>query len=418
MAGERFLIEGGRRLQGRVRVSGSKNAADYAIAASLLTGDECVLENLPRIEDVRFMGCIVEGLGGKVESLSPSSIRVSGAGVKEYDAPSDLVVNLRASFLVMGPLLARLGRAACCPPGGDVIGIRPLDVHLAGFRALGARVYRRGDQYAAEAERLRGGRVVLDYPSVMGTLNVMLAATLAEGTTAIINAAAEPEVVSIAEMLNKMGAQVRGAGSHTIEVEGVRELHGAVHRIMPDRLEAGTLALAAAITRGEVDIEGAVPEHLEALLWKLQEAGVRVDRGEGTFRVSADGPFKAVGAQALPYPGLATDLQPQLAAFLTQARGVSVVHERVFDNRMLYVGELRKMGADIVAAGPTAIISGPTALYGTPVRCLDVRAGAALVLAALAAEGRTEISETSHLDRGYEALDEKLRLLGAAIERG
>src|SRR3990170_3060089 len=190
LAGERFLIEGGRRLQGRVRVSGSKNAADYAIAACLLTSDECVLENLPRIEDVRFMGCIVERLGGSVEYLSPSSLRISGAGVEEYDAPADLVVHLRASFLVMGPLLARLGRAACCPPGGDVIGIRPLDVHLAGFRALGARVYRRGDQYAAEAERLRGGRVVLDYPSVMGTLNVMLAATLAEGTTAIINAAA------------------------------------------------------------------------------------------------------------------------------------------------------------------------------------------------------------------------------------
>jgi len=281
LAGERFLIEGGRRLQGRVRVSGSKNGADYAIAASLLTSDDCVLENLPRIEDVRFMGCIVERLGGSVEYLSPSSLRISGAGVEEYDAPADLVVHLRASFLVMGPLLARLGRAACCPPGGDVIGIRPLDVHLAGFRALGASVHRRGDQYYAEAEHLRGARVVLDYPSVMGTLNVMLAATLADGVTSIVNAAAEPEVVSIAQMLNSMGAQVRGAGTHTIEVEGVRRLHGTVHRIIPDRLEAGTLALAAAVTRGQVDVDEAVPEHLEALLWKLQEAGVRVERGEG-----------------------------------------------------------------------------------------------------------------------------------------
>src|SRR3990170_4664386 len=305
MTAERYVIEGGRPLRGQVRVSGNKNAADHAMAAALLTADDCILENVPDIEDVSYMGAILRQLGAEVEQLSSSRLRISAAKVSSFEAPSQLVVNLRASFLVMGPLLARLGRAACCPPGGDVIGIRPLDVHLAGFRALGARVQRRGDQYLAEAEQLRGGRVVLDYPSVMGTLNVMLAATLAEGITTIINGAAEPEVVSIAEMLNNMGARVQGAGTHTIAIEGVRRLHGTVHRIIPDRLETGTLALAAAITRGEVDIDEAVPEHLEALLWKLQEAGVRVERGEGALRVSADGPFNAVGAQALPYPGLA-----------------------------------------------------------------------------------------------------------------
>ncbi|MCH7717832.1 MAG: UDP-N-acetylglucosamine 1-carboxyvinyltransferase [Chloroflexi bacterium] len=417
MAGERFVIEGGRPLRGRVRVSGNKNAADYAMAAALLTADDCILDNVPDIEDVSYMGAILRQLGAEVEHLSDSRVRINAAKVHSFEAPSDLVVNLRASFLVMGALLTRFGRAGCCPPGGDVIGVRPLDVHLAGFRALGAEVYRRGDQLVAEAERLRGARVVLDYPSVMGTVNVMLAATLAEGVTTIINAAAEPEVVSLAGMLNDMGALVKGAGSHTIEVEGVRELGGATHRIVPDRLEAGTFALAVAVTRGEAEIMEAQPEHLEALSWKLQEAGVRIRPVEGGMVVTGVDAYRSVTAQAVPYPGLATDLHPPLAAFLTQAKGVSVIHERVYDNRMLYISELRKMGADVVTAGQTAIVSGPTHLYGTPVRCMDVRAGAALVIAALAAEGKTEISDIYHLDRGYEALDEKLRSLGASIQR-
>ena len=413
----RFIIEGGRPLRGRVRVSGNKNAADYAMAAALLTADDCILDNVPDIEDVTYMGSILRQLGAEVEHPSPSRVRINASRIRSYEAPSDLVVNLRASFLVMGALLTRFGRAACCPPGGDVIGLRPLDVHLAGFRALGAEVYRRGDQFVAEADRLRGARVLLDYPSVMGTLNVMLAATLAEGVTTIINAAAEPEVASLAEMLSSMGAKVRGAGGHTIEVEGVGELHGTTQRILPDRLEAGTFALAVAATRGEAEIVEAQPEHLDALSWKLQEAGVRIRPVEGGIVVTGVDAYRAVAAQALPYPGLATDLHPPLAAFLTQAKGVSVIHERVYDNRLLYISELRKMGADVVTAGQTAIVSGPTQLHGTPVRCMDVRAGASLVVAALAAEGTTEISDIYHLDRGYEALDEKLRSLGAAIQR-
>jgi UDP-N-acetylglucosamine 1-carboxyvinyltransferase len=417
MPGERYIIEGGRRLEGVVRVSGSKNAADYAIVAALLTPDECVVENVPDIEDIQYMASILERLGAEVERPRPSMIRIRASDIRSYDAPSELVVNLRASFLVMGALLARFGRAACCPPGGDVIGIRPLEVHLAGFRALGADVHRRGDQFVAESERLQGARVVLDYPSVMGTLNVMLAATLAEGTTTIVNAATEPEIVSLAEMLNKMGTRIQGAGQHTIQVEGVKELHGARHRIIPDRQEAGTLALAAAITQGEVELEEGAPEHLEALIAKMEQAGASVERLDGAIRVTGAKAYRSVGAQAVPYPGLATDIHPQLAAFLTQASGVSVINERVYDNRLLYVGELRKMGADVVTAGQTAIISGPTVLQGTPVRALDLRAGAAVAVAALAAEGRTEISDIYHLDRGYEALDQKLRSLGAAIER-
>ena len=291
---DRLIIEGGRPLRGQVRVSGNKNAADYAMAAALLSGDDCILENVPDIEDVSYMGALLRQLGAEVEQLSSSRLRINAAEIKSFEAPSDLVVNLRASFLVMGALLTRFGRAACCPPGGDVIGLRPLDVHLAGFRALGAEVYRRGDQFVAEAERLQGARVVLDYPSVMGTLNVILAATLAEGTTIIINAAAEPEVVSVAEMLNRMGAKVRGAGGHTIEIEGVRELRGTTQHILPDRVEAGTFALAVAATRGEAEILEALPQHLEALIWKLQEAGVRCRPMEGGIAVTGMDSYRAV----------------------------------------------------------------------------------------------------------------------------
>jgi UDP-N-acetylglucosamine 1-carboxyvinyltransferase len=415
--GPRFVIEGGRPLRGQVRVSGNKNAADYAMAAALLTAEDIVLDNVPDIEDITFMSALLRQLGAEVEQLAPSRLRINAAKIHSFDAPSELVVNLRASFLVMGALLTRFGRAASCPPGGDVIGLRPLDVHLSGFRALGAEVYRHGDQFVAEAERLHGARIVLDYPSVMGTLNIVLAATLADGVTTLINAAAEPEVVGLCDMLNRMGAKVRGAGGNTIEIEGVRELRGAEARILPDRAEAGTYALAVAATRGEAEILDAVPEHLDALLWKLQEAGVRIRPVEGGLVVTGMDHYRAVAAQAVPYPGLATDLHPPLAAFLTQAKGVSVIHERVYDNRLLYIGELRKMGADVVTAGQTAIVSGPTHLYGTHVRCIDVRAGAALVVAALCAEGTTQISDIYHLDRGYEALDEKLRALGANMER-
>jgi UDP-N-acetylglucosamine 1-carboxyvinyltransferase len=372
---------------------------------------------VPDIGDVRQMEEILEHLGGTVMH-DGSLIRINCAGVGTAEVPPSLAVKLRASFLTMGPLLARFGEASCPPPGGDAIGIRPLDVHLTGFRLLGANVEQSADMFRARTERLRGGRVVLDYPSVMGTLNVLLAATLADGDTTIINAACEPEIADLAEMLVAMGANVFGAGTHAIRVRGVPELHGADHRILPDRLEAGTFALAAAITRGEVEIEEAIPEHIDALIWKMREAGAEVEATDAGMRVRGAPSYRAVNAQALPYPGLATDLQPQLATFLTQAEGASTIYERVYDNRLLYVQELRKLGANIVAAtGQTAIIAGPTPLRAAPVQALDVRAGSACVLAALVAEGTTEISEVQHLDRAHERLDEKLRGLGAVIAR-
>jgi len=415
---EKYRITGGRRLAGRVRISGSKNGADYAMAAALLTADDVVLRNVPDIGDVRQMEEILAHLGARVERPAPGTLRINCAGVSSYDVPVRLAAQLRASFLVMGPLIARFGRASCPPPGGDAIGIRPLDVHLAGFRMLGASVTQKGDVFdAAEDGTLRGGRVMLDYPSVMGTLNVMLAATLAGGTTTIVNAASEPEIASLAAMLNAMGASISGAGTPFVRIEGVRALGGTEHRVIPDRLEAGTFALAAAITCGEVELEEAVPEHLDALIWKMREAGVEVEPTDAGLRVRGPGAYRAVNAQALPYPGLATDLQPQLATFLTQADGASTIHERVYDNRLLYIAELRKMGANVVATGQTAIITGPTKLRAAPVAALDVRAGSACVLAALVAEGTTEISDVYHLDRAHEDLHGKLRALGAEIER-
>jgi UDP-N-acetylglucosamine 1-carboxyvinyltransferase len=413
-----YRITGGSRLSGRIRVGGSKNGADYAMAAALLTADDVLLHNVPQIGDVRQMEDILEHLGAKITHPSPGSLLLNCADITRHDVPAEMAARLRASFLVMGPLLARLGRASCPPPGGDAIGIRPLDVHLAGFRMLGAVVKQHGDTFEVYADgALRGGRVVLDYPSVMGTLNVMLAATLSDGVTTIINAASEPEISSLATMLNAMGAKIAGGGSQIVRIEGVRDLHGAEHTVIADRLEAGTFALAAAITDGDIEIEEAVPEHLDALIAKMRETGVEIEATGGGMHVRGGGNYQAVTAQALPYPGLATDLQPQLAAFLTQANGTSTVHERVYDNRLLYIAELRKMGANVVAAGPTAIISGPTKLRAAPVSALDVRAGSACVLAALAAEGTSMISSVRHIERAHEDLHGKLRALGADIER-
>jgi UDP-N-acetylglucosamine 1-carboxyvinyltransferase len=417
----KLAIQGGRALRGSVRTSGSKHGADYALAACLMTGEECVLENVPEIDDVRLMAGILTALGATVKNEGAGVWRVQADPIERFDAPNDLVVNQRASFLVMGPLLGRFGRAACCSPGGDVLGTRPLDVHIAGFEALGARVSRAGERYLAalkDTQRLKGARLFLDYPSVTGTMNLIFAAALAEGKTTIVNAASEPEIASVVEMLNKMGARIEGGGTNIVEVEGVPELHGVRHRVIPDRLEAGFFALAGAATRGDVVVEDCAPQHLDGLLYKMREAGVEVEAGESSLRVrGADRAFRSIQAQAVPYPGLASDLQPTLAAFLTQCQGVSVIQERVYENRLLYTGELRKMGADVIMAGQTAIITGPTLLYGTLVRALDVRAGGSLVLAALAAEGRTEISDIYHIDRAYDDLAGKLRRLGASVER-
>ena len=413
---EQLLIRGGRPLRGSVAVSGSKNAALYTLAAALLTADPVTIHNAPEIADIGEMSELLRALGASVD-VSGSDVHVHADQLTQTLAPAEHVVALRASFLVMGPLLGRLGEAGCPPPGGDVIGTRPLDVHLAGFRALGAEVAREGPAWVARASRLSGARLFLDYPSVLGTVNLILAAVLAEGTTSIVNAAAEPEVQMVAEMLNAMGARVSGHGTNTVTIEGVERLHGVEFTVIPDRIEAGTFLLAGATTGGDVEVEGAVPEHLDSLIFKLREAGVEVTPGDGSVRACCRGPLQPVQLQAVPYPGYATDLQAPMAAMLTQAHGVSIVHERVFENRLLYVGELRAMGAHLTTGGQSVMIEGPTPLVGTNVRALDVRAGAAVVLAGLAADGETQIRDIVHLDRGYAHLEERLRSLGADVER-
>ncbi len=417
-AGQTLVIEGGHPLRGSVSVSGSKNATMGAMAAALLVAEDCVLENVPDIGDVTQMAAVLRSLGAVVERPAPHTLRINAANLHSSSPATQLVGSLRGSFLVMGALLGRLGRSACAPPGGDVIGQRPIDVHLSGFAALGADVSREGDKFVAQTQGLTGASIFADYPSVLGTQNLMLAAATAKGHTTIVNAASEPEVQSLAAMLRDMGARISGAGTHTVEIEGVEELEGTRYRIIPDRLEAGTYAIAIAITRGKGKVHGVCLDHLFSLISKLRQAGVSVDAEGDRLCVQVDGELKALTIQALPYPALATDLQAPMSVLLTQAKGVSYVHERVFDNRLLYVSELRKMGAEVVTTGTTtAIISGPTPLMGANVRALDVRAGAALILAGLAARGRTEITDTYHVDRGYEGIDEKLRGLGAVIER-
>lgn len=416
----RYIVAGRTALRGHVRVSGAKNEVLAAMCAALLADEDVILENVPDISDVDTLGELLSSLGAEVERLPGGVLRLNGGGVRVLDAPTELITENRASFQVMGPLLARHGYASSAPPGGDVIGQRPIDVHLTGFEAMGASVTREGERFVLRrvcGDRLHGARIFMDYPSVSGTQNVMMAAVIAEGHTTILNAATEPEVQELARLLNAMGGQISGIGTQIVEIDGVDRLHGARVRIMPDRIEAGTWAIAAVMTGGDVVIEDAPVDVMDAVLTKLRNAGANLSADGSMLRASAGASARAISFQALPYPGLPTDLHAPLAALLTQAVGVSIIHERVFDNRMLYVGELRKMGAEIVSTGSSAIISGPTPLNGAHVRALDVRAGAAVLLAALVANGHTVIDDIQHLDRGYERLDEKLRQLGVELER-
>ena len=400
-------------------MSGAKNAVLPAMAAALLTRDEVVFTNVPDIADVGVMADILRELGAHVSFESPHCMVIRSDGLENGQVPGRLAGRLRASFVLMGALLGRLGSASSTEPGGDALGQRPVALHVQGFQALGATIKREGDQYRAAADQLHGATVVLDYPSVTGTENIMFAAVLAKGHTTIVNAATEPEIRFLGDFLNDMGAQVSNHGTHTIEIDGVAELHGAGATIIPDRLEAGTFAMAAAITNGDVTITNAHPRHLDALWFKMRDMGVQIDEGEAGIRVRRLTPeLRCVDVQAVPYPGLATDLQSQVAVLLSVAHGACLVHERVFNERFQYVEQLKKLGPDIVMANATtAFIRGPAHLHGAEVRAVDIRAGAALVLAGLAAPGETVITDIYHLDRGYERLDEKLRGLGARIER-
>ncbi|MBM2810533.1 MAG: murA1 [Chloroflexi bacterium] len=415
--GTRLVIRGGRPLRGTVRVGGAKNAALPIMAAALLTEETCVIHNLPAIEDISTMADLLRSLGADVSFPDRHSAVVNAGHLKSTRAPAEFVAKMRASFLVMGPLLARLGSAEAGHPGGCEIGIRPVNVDVEGFSAMGAKVVRDDEIYRVECGRLQGERIYLDYPSHTGTENLLMASCLAKGETVIRHASMEPEVVDLAQFLSSLGAQIEGAGTSTVIVRGVSRLSGTEHTVMPDRLTAGTFAAAGLITLGDVTVEEVIPDHLDPVIYKLDKMGAIVETGDRCLRCAWRGPLRSVDLQAIHYPGFPTDLQAVFGALLTQAEGTSTIHERVFENRLSYAEQLNSMGADIEVSGQTANIHGPTPLHGAEVSALDIRSGAAMVLAALAASGETVIRDPQHVDRGYEDLVDVLSSLGADITR-
>ena len=414
---EKLIISGGKRLQGTVKIDGAKNSALSIMAATLLTKDVCILRNVPRLTDVDIMAKVIRKLGVRVEWKEDNSLYIDSDNFNNYEAPYELVKMMRGSILVMGPLLARLKRAKISLPGGCAIGARPVDYHLKGFEALGAQVEVEKGYIEAKVNKLKGDDIYLDFPSLGATENIMMAACLAEGLTAIENAAKDPEVVELGHFLNKMGAKVEGLGTDLIKIEGVKKLHGVDYTIIPDRIEAGTYMIAAAITGGNVLIESADPLLLKPLIVKLEETGVQIELEKNLIKVTGPSRVKAVDIKTLPFPGFPTDMQPQFMALSCVAKGTSVITETVFEKRFVHIGDLKRMGADIKVEGHSAIIEGVKKLSAAPVMASDLRGGAALVLAGLVAEGTTELSRIYHLDRGYVNLEEKLTSLGADIKR-
>ena len=414
-----LIIEGKHRLEGAVCIEGAKNAALPIMAATLLTADECLLENVPYIEDIRNMVRLLQHLGVAVRFEGRNTLRIKATRISKASVPSDLARRMRASFLAVGPLLSRFGQAEAPHPGGCAIGTRPVSVDLRGFQTMGGEITHQEASYIIRAPRLRGETLILDYPSHTGTENLLMAACLAEGTTIIGNASVEPEVVDLAGFLSAMGARIYGAGSNTIRVEGVRRLHGAAYRIMPDRMEAGTFALAALITNGKVTLEGVVARWLGALTNKMREAGALIAITADIYEVQAPSQLGATNIQTFPYPGFPTDLQAPFSTVMTQANGNSSIYETMYDGRMGYVAELARMGAriDVSGSGRMAMVHGPTPLKGADVCALDIRSGAAVILAGLAAEGITRIGNVGYIDRGYQEIEQKLRALGAIISR-
>ena len=413
-----LLIKGGTPLHGEVTVGGAKNAVLPIMAATLLTAEPCVIRRVPNLSDVTFMGQILTSLGAHVKfedgTLTVSAAKLTGLG--DYD----LIRKMRGSICILGPLLARLHKAKVSLPGGCVIGSRPVDLHLKGLNALGAKITIDGGYIIARAPKLLGTDLFLGGragPTVLGTANIMMAATLAEGVTIIESAACEPEVMDLANFLNAMGAKITGVGSPTITITGVNELHGAEHEVIPDRIEAATFAIAAAATGGEVTIHGARADLMHAVLDKLREAGVKIERQGPAFTVKRGRSLKPVDVTTLPYAGFPTDCQAQIMALMTLTPGISIVTERIFESRFMHVSELARLGADIAIEGPSAIVKGGKPLSGAPIMASDLRASAALVIAGLTAKGQTLVKRIYHLDRGYENIDEKLRRLGARIER-
>jgi len=414
----KIIVRGGRRLTGTVKVSGAKNSVLPILAASLLASEgESTIYDVPPLDDVLTIQKVLDSLGAKL-AYQNETMRIHASQLTAVEAPYDLVRKMRASFLVMGPLLARLGCAKISLPGGCAIGTRPIDQHLKGFEAMGAEVtLGQGYIEARTAGKLRGAKIYLDVASVGATENIMMAAALAEGTTTIENAAMEPEIVDLANYLNAMGAKVRGAGTGLIRIEGVESLHGASHTVIPDRVEAGTYIIAAAITGGDVYVEGAIANHLAPVISKLEEMGVEISEGENGLHVRSNGTLRAVDVKTLPYPGFPTDMQSQMMALLMVSEGTSVVTETVFENRFMHVEEFQKLQGQIKVEGRSAIITGNVPLAGAKVCATDLRAGAALICAALRADGETEVTGIHHVDRGYVNLTSKLASLGADICR-
>lgn len=417
---DKFKIQGGRKLEGAVQISGAKNAALPAMAAALLTGDVVHLDNIPRVRDIVTMGKLLAHMQARVEAheVPPSEVTIQAERVSHAEAPYELVKTMRASVLTLGPLVARFGYARVSLPGGCAIGARPIDLHIQALEKMGARMKFEHGYVEARAERLHGAEIHFDKITVTGTENLLMAATLAEGETALSNAAREPEVEDLAELLVRMGAKIEGAGTSTIRVRGVSRLQGATHRIIPDRIEAGTFLVAGAITGGEILLRGCAPRHLAAVIEKLVSCGVEIRaEGENGLRVRAPALLRAADVATEEYPGFPTDMQAQYMALATQAAGTSNITETIFENRFLHASEMTRMGANIAVDGRQAVVRGPTPLSGTTIIASDLRASASLVLAGLVAQNTTCIDRVYHIDRGYERIEEKLRALGARIER-
>lgn len=414
----RILVNNNGPLQGEVEISGAKNAVLPLLAATLLTKETCTIERVPDLADVSVMKELLTKFGGKVDDTEPGVLKVTVENIATAEADKDLVQEMRASVFTMGPMLARNGRVIMPTPGGCTIGKRPIDLHLKGLKALGATVIEEEEQVIIEVgpQGLVGDAIYLDFPSVGATENILMAATLAKGTTIIENAAKEPEIIDLANLLNKMGAKIKSAGTDMIRIEGVESLGGAMHGVIPDRIETGTFMLAAAITRGKVHVKNGIPGHVRPIISKLKECGVEVEiTDEGIYVDASKGELIATDIKTLPYPGFPTDIQSPFMAFLTTVEGKSVVRETVFENRFMHVVELNRMGADITTEAREAVIPGGKKLHGAQVRATDLRAGAAMVLAGLVATGTTEISDIYHIERGYENFVGKFKGLGADI---
>ncbi len=412
----KIIVKKSPPLKGTIRVNGSKNSILPILAASLLSKEKCILNEIPDLKDVEVMCEVLTSLGADVKRKKRGIIEINSYNIDNYEAPYELIRKMRASFLVLGPLLARLGRARVSMPGGCAIGSRPIDLHLKGFKALGAQIDATGGYVNAYTEKLTGNTIYLDFPSVGATENIIMAASLAEGEAVIENAAEEPEIVDLANFINNMGGNIIGAGTKTIRIKGVKELHGAEHTVIPDRIEAGTYMIAAAITNGDLRIENVLTSHIQPVIAKLREAGVYIHENGDHVRVNANHILKAVDIKTLPYPGFPTDMQAQFMALLSVSKGTSLINETIFENRFMHADELKRMGADIKIEGNSAIIKGKNKLAGAPVSATDLRAGAALILAGLIADGETEITNIHHIQRGYAGIINKLKNVGAKID--